>query len=518
MALATRTVSFVTTHGTSMLPTFHTGDLAVLVASSHYQVGQIVGYHSPLLHTTVLHRIIADHDGRFSFKGDHNDFVDPQRLPPTAVIGRLWFHIPKIGAWLTWSKSPWHAMAIALVALVLVGAMSAGFTARRRNRSRRRRRGARHSPSSMPSTVRAGTAPVIASMVLAAVFGLFYALSLTRPLERPSTQEVAYSQSFRFGYTSPAITSATYPDNEVQTGSPVFLKLVRFLHLSARYAITSARVPETGGTVSLGVDLVGPTGWTRQIASVGPDPFSGPSAVVRTTIDLYAARSYLADVTSETGVSQGGATIEVTPVVHVRGALGGMPLRTSYSSTLSMPFDEDELTLQQSGQAGSPGVTSTLQPRQGGSVSQMMLVANRMSVLGRSMDVGTARDVGAAGVALFVLCAIASLAWTWRCGQMDEDRLIRTRYGHQLITIAASPLDTASSVIDVTAMPALARLADRYDTFILDHDDGHSHCYFVECGASVYRYRARGSAYPYFTGEPTQRGPFPVADAGGGPA
>ena len=47
-ALATGEVALVTTHGVSMEPTFHTGDLAVIVPSASYHVGEVVGRRQEL--------------------------------------------------------------------------------------------------------------------------------------------------------------------------------------------------------------------------------------------------------------------------------------------------------------------------------------------------------------------------------------------------------------------------------------------------------------------------------------
>ena len=55
VTLATGEAALVTTHGISMEPTFHTGDLAVLAPSARYHVGEVVGYHSPLLHLSLIH-------------------------------------------------------------------------------------------------------------------------------------------------------------------------------------------------------------------------------------------------------------------------------------------------------------------------------------------------------------------------------------------------------------------------------------------------------------------------------
>ena len=97
VALLSGLLSIAATHGTSMLPRFRPGDLAVLWASGSYRVGQVVAYQSPLLHSTVLHRIVAYRGGLFSFKGDNNAFVDPLRLPASAIKGSLLLHIPVLG-------------------------------------------------------------------------------------------------------------------------------------------------------------------------------------------------------------------------------------------------------------------------------------------------------------------------------------------------------------------------------------------------------------------------------------
>ena len=65
--------------GSSMFPTFERNDLVVLRPSSAYRVGDVVAYHSTLVHRVVLHRIVAVRDGRYTFKGDNNNFLDPEQ-------------------------------------------------------------------------------------------------------------------------------------------------------------------------------------------------------------------------------------------------------------------------------------------------------------------------------------------------------------------------------------------------------------------------------------------------------
>ena len=135
-AFVTGKVAIVVTHGVSMLPSFHTGDLVLVVSSASYHIGEVVAYHSPMLHTTVLHRIVAEHDGLFTFKGDHNTWLDPQQLGSSAIAGAMLVHLPRVGLLLGWLRSPHAGVVVAL----LVALSGLGGLSRRRPASNRRRR------------------------------------------------------------------------------------------------------------------------------------------------------------------------------------------------------------------------------------------------------------------------------------------------------------------------------------------------------------------------------------------
>ena len=130
------TTRYVTTNGISMEPSFHTGDLALVRPADQYRVGQVVAYHSTLLHVTVLHRIVAHRGGRYFFKGDNNNFIDPTHPTRNELIGALWLRVPHGGRVLAWLHSPLAAAALTgFAALLLLSA----FGERRRRRNRRKR-------------------------------------------------------------------------------------------------------------------------------------------------------------------------------------------------------------------------------------------------------------------------------------------------------------------------------------------------------------------------------------------
>src|SRR6188474_561050 len=89
--------SFTATVGNSMEPMFHKGDLAVTRKSSSFKVGDVALYESPVFHRPVLHRIIVVQGGRYYFKGDNNEFVDPGYVSRADLLGTLWFRVPRAG-------------------------------------------------------------------------------------------------------------------------------------------------------------------------------------------------------------------------------------------------------------------------------------------------------------------------------------------------------------------------------------------------------------------------------------
>ena len=127
--------SYTVTAGSSMQPMLHKNDLALVRAQADYHVGDVVLYDNQLLGRPVLHRIVLIQNGKYFFRGDNNNFVDPGYATRSELVGRLWVHVDGLGGAVAWLAAPVHAglLAGATAALVvLVGG-------RRRGRRRRRR-------------------------------------------------------------------------------------------------------------------------------------------------------------------------------------------------------------------------------------------------------------------------------------------------------------------------------------------------------------------------------------------
>ncbi len=106
------TMTYVITSGTSMQPMFTAGDLGVLRSAHDYRVGDVVAYRSEELGRVVMHRVRTQDDGVYTFQGDNNDFVDPDRVRQDQLLGRLVLRVPQVGPVLQWLLRPVNLLLV----------------------------------------------------------------------------------------------------------------------------------------------------------------------------------------------------------------------------------------------------------------------------------------------------------------------------------------------------------------------------------------------------------------------
>ena len=114
--------AFTSVDGSSMLPKLHGSDLVAIRKAKTYRVGDVVAYHSPLIHRVVLHRIVKIRaDGRYILKGDNNSYLDPDHPAQADLVGKLWFHIPSAGRAVSVLHVPWIVALVAAVLVLMLG-------------------------------------------------------------------------------------------------------------------------------------------------------------------------------------------------------------------------------------------------------------------------------------------------------------------------------------------------------------------------------------------------------------
>jgi len=479
--LITGVLSLVTTFGNSMEPRIAAGDLVVVRAAS-YEVGDVVAYHSPELRQVVLHRIVNRDGDRFVFSGDHNDFLDPERLPATAVVGQELLHIPNGATWLQRLTGP-PALAAATVLLLAAG----GATSTRRTRRKDRRTvSPRHHISRTRALIALPPAllPVAAGVAALGVAGLALSgLAWIRPASASVPATSGTPAAVTFSYLAKVRPSAAYDGTTARSPQPIFRALADRVTVAYRY---------TGppGTVAVAARLSTASGWTTTLPLSAPVKIDGSydGTVTLTLSDLERRAEAAAQV-----IRQPAGTVTVTVVPTVRWSGGG-----KFAPQLQLALDA--LTLKPAGELSVTG---------GGAASGQRSVPATITALGRSIEVDTARGLGLVAVLVAVLAGLALAVATTRVRPLGESELIRRRYRSLVLPVLPMALAAGRPVVDVPYVDSLVKLAERYGLLVLTWSRGGVDTYLVQDEGTTYRYRT-GHAEGPTDGATDILGPVPT--------
>lgn len=476
--------------GTSMEPRLHRGDVALVRQSSAYRVGDVVAYHSRTLDRTVLHRIIHLHDGRYIFKGDANNFIDPGEAHSSDLIGRYWFKVGGAAPVVEWVQRPWHAALIACFLGIFLFGSGAGATVRKR---RRRRRNTDSSPAPGLSAPRAmapangflsnnwqpTAAVAVVGIVMFATLG-FVAGGL--PATRQVPTDRLYTQSGHFSYGKPVPASAAYPSGRVTSGAAVFTRLVQRLDVGFDWHFESDRTHVVHGTASLDAEISDGEGWTRRIELTPSAPFAGDRLALAGTLQLDALEAMLRRLEAVTGTHSGTYQVSIVPTIKLAGLVDGAALHDTFAPPLQLSLDQLRLQLTASADPTKPN-SLTRSKQTGGLLTQpnrIRLIAGGHLALRPAMRIAVFG--GIASLLLLLLMFAMRVA-----GRLpaDETARMHARYGRWIVRVAdASP---ASRIVDLTTFDDLARIAERYDRLILQ--DEHGAEFVVEEEGVSYRWR-----------------------------
>ena len=113
----------------SMEPTIGTGDVVVAgqIPPMDARVGDIVTFRDPLNHARLItHRVREIHvrgdQVTFVTKGDANNNLERWAVPRTGTIGRVSFHVPRIGYMMVWIRSTLGILMLIVLPTLLLGA------------------------------------------------------------------------------------------------------------------------------------------------------------------------------------------------------------------------------------------------------------------------------------------------------------------------------------------------------------------------------------------------------------
>ena len=468
---------YVITHGISMEPMLHTGDLALVRPESDYRVGQVVAYHSTLLHTVVLHRIIGIAGGHYTFKGINNSFIDPTHPTRSLLIGAMWLHIPHGGTVLEWIHKPW--VAAALVAAVAMMLLFGGDQRRRRQRKRGRQPA---TPSPGPALGLNAVASRQLSAVAAVVALLFAGLGVyafIQPSASATTTSVPYTQQVSFGYRAHVPAGPVYPTGEVTTGDPLYSPLVRHLSVSASYRLTSTSAYRLIGSVRLRATVANSTGWSRSFWLGSAAKISNGHAVAAGTVSLAQLHSLVDRVSTQIGAAGGSYALTIVPQLNLKGEIGGQPLSDVTQPSLDLNLTSSQLL------AGSTAPGAGLAHTTNGDVTTAHSSVDKLG----SVPITTARLIAIAGFVLFALLA-AVLGSRVNGDTPDPAERINARYKHLIVPVSEIHTNPDNPPIEVRTIEALAQLAERSERLILhDHRPGVDN-YMIDDQGTLFRFQS----------------------------
>lgn len=469
--------SYVITHGISMEPGFHTGDLAIVHQADGYKVGDVVAYHSEQMNTVVMHRIIAVDGDRYSFKGDNNSFTDVDHPTAGDFLGRLAVRIPEGGTWLQRLGSP---LGLAVVAFALLVGGGAATTTTRHRRKRRRAAVSRHISASPAPALTLGSLPTSLrfSAALGAVFAIMGAalgaLAWSGPLEEPATSHIKTGTRMDFSYTAAVGQSAAYDGNTVSSPDPVFRKLTDTVDIHFTYH-------GDPGTLSVKAALSTPGGWHSNILLAGPETISGPGYEGKVTLDLKALDAKAQAASAVTGLPAGPLSILVTP--QVTTAAG-----SDFEPALKLNLTPLQLAL-----TGGP---DTLTVADTATTEQTAMTPRMLGLNGMNVTAATARIMSAVLLLAALVIGAVVVIFARRTAPADEAAAIRRRYAALLVRVHPMPAPQGRPVIDVTAFSTLAKLAERYGLLVLHWSRSGVETFIVQDENITYRYRAGAEHAP----------------------
>jgi signal peptidase I len=464
--------SYVLVDGTSMLPNFHTGDLAIVRPAPAYQVGDIVTYLDALTHAPIIHRIIGTQQERFVMKGDNNAWIDPYQPNRADILGKLWLHLPRVGLAMLWIRAPIH---LALVTALLGGFFMVTMTTQKQKKHGRNK-----------NTASGNLAGFEMALYLFGVLGLGFLALAIFVFIRPAlikADAIPYQQSGNFAYSA-AGTASVYDTGAAVSGEPVFTKLTCKLNLAFAYTLQGPQMTSISGLQQI-YAIVQDTGsgWQRTIPITADAKFTGKTVTSQATLDLCQVQTLLASVAKETGVGFGSPNLVIVAHISVGGKMAGQAFTDTFEPHLAFGFNGLQLSL-----AENSSQTNPLQTVQPGLLPNTTMVDNTFPLFGLKPTVGKIRLVALIGLGSTLAGLLALGIYSYSVSRRSEESIIHLKYSNLLIGVYEQGLESLSPVIDVTSIDDLARLAERQNAMImhLAHEDVHY--YLVQVEGKTYRY------------------------------
>jgi len=487
---------YVITYGNSMEPLLRKGDFAVIRRGVTPEIGKVMLYQSKLTNQTVLHRVIGRQGDRFVFKGDNNDWTDSYKPVQEDIVGELWLHIPVLGNYYTWLRSPWL--------IGLLGGVTAFmfFKGKKAERRRPKERDKTALPLGYRNTDR-GILPFVASpaggaatWVLVAML-VFFGAGILWLWHKPATQEltlqVPYQHSVAFDYKASQPPGGLY-DGPIKTGDPVFLDLTPVIHHTFIYELSGDDIQEVTGTVRILTTIRDVTSWSRTFEYFPETSFNGKRVELAFDTDLDVAMKTVIAYQEQSKFAESYFTAALKAEIKVDAIVGGQVVHwvlTPYSVYRIKPPNLMFLETSESYffETKDPNRIDIKPLHQTFTtlVKKVVEQPNHVSLMGVQLGVKALRLAAWAGILLSAGGLAVILFLVSAAGHRDEVFRIQAKYG-QLLIHATGTLQVQANKVSVMSMDELVRVAKQCSCLITQYTDDKTTSYVVEDRGVTYYY------------------------------
>jgi len=476
-------VSYVIISGNSMEPEFQVGDLVLARRESFYQLNDQVVYNHPKV-GYVFHRIIDQNQGRFTLKGDNNEWLDSHQPTPEDILGKFWFKIPGASDWITALRKPINFTGLAVIITAIIGSI---FLIPEKGSGRKKKGPGRimEKKNRPPSSgdYRQEILFILGILALAALaLGL---IAFTRPLTMEIVDDIFYSHQGDFTYTASS-EPGIYDPAGIKTGDPIYPRLACQVEMDFEYKffsprMTSAEKNDLTGTFSLRAVVIDPDSWNRSQQLISDYHFSGSSTRADSSVNICRILNMVREKEAKTGAEVRWYTLKIIPEVQISGKLAGIDFEDTYQPEINFNLSETVLR-KLDGEDG-------FQLSQEGLLPNTTEIENILTIFDHHIRVLSARKTAALVLGLCFLGAVYP-AWSlYRDWKSSSAARIRVQNQPLLIDVREGSLKKRSQkVIQVMTFTDLRKMAGRYGAVILHEDDGGTHIYTIEDGGILYQF------------------------------
>ncbi len=500
--------AYIIVNGVSMEPNFRLGDLIIVSPSSQYNIGDAVVYRNQGMGgKNVFHRIIEVNAGRYILQGDNNSWVDSYQPAKEEIIGKLWFHIPRGGKALERARTP---IGMAVSVSVLGFLLATGFFPERMKGKNKMKftsirasvtgfikkaiiRLAEHRHAIPPpgkksnqTSHNSGNTPEFIFFVLGIIsFSSFILaiVSFSRPAFDTVKDAIGYSHLGAFSYST-AAPQGVYDENKVKTGDPIFPGLTCKVEVGFQYILLADGVEGFSGTRQLIAVITDPvSGWKRTLPLEEPAQFAETSTITTARLDLCKIASLVESFEENSSSNPGYYELTLHPQISISAVIEGRELRDTFNAGLKFKYDRNQFYVIQDAE------NDPFNPAKTGALGRDRIEADTLSLFGLKVEIPALRMISVIGLA----GALAGMFLLWRhmqsLSKKNRVEFIRTQFGVLLVDVQKTKFGASKSLIDVSSIEDLGKLAERHNTMILhERQENASHIYYVQAEISTYRY------------------------------